>query len=190
MTDNRKNAADPDAFDWEPADGEEMVYGADPRPIPRAVSVSAGYPILHVAWNDGGGDAVDLSGWIALNHLSSLTDRDLFARPSIADYGLTVRWGDSEDAPSVSTYFLSSIAERQRPFAAADIQAWQKRLRLSSREAAAALGVGLSTWHTYKRGEAKIPTTLAIACRAMEADPAMLAAQFKPSAPVGRPAAV
>jgi hypothetical protein len=177
----------PDAFDWEPVEGEETVFGADPRPIPRAAAVIAtDHPVLRVSWRDGGSDAVDLSGWIALNHLSSLADKKNFAEASVVDDGLTVRWGD-DDGPYLSTYLLASIAEKQRPFGPDDIQAWQERLRLSSREAATMLGVGLSTWHTYKRGKSKIPVALAVACRAMEADPAALAAQFKPSPPAGRP---
>jgi len=58
--------------------------------------------------------------------------------------------------------------------------------REAAQEAADALGVALSTLKSMKSGETKISNAVAIACRAMEAEPAMLAAHFEPRS-AGRP---
>jgi len=62
---------------------------------------------------------------------------------------------------------------------------WRKSLKLSIQEAADALGLSKRTVNDYGKAE-KIPTAVAMACRAMERDPLVLSAHFKPRK-AGRP---
>jgi hypothetical protein len=51
-------------------------------------------------------------------------------------------------------------------------------MKLSNSEAGDVLGVSLATVKNYRSG-ASIPAAVAIACRAMRSDPAVLAAHFQ-----------
>lgn len=165
----------------------EMVYGTDPRPIHRVVAVeaAAGH-VLVVTWDHGGTDQVDLSGWIGLHDIAELRDEAVFRRPEIAEFGSAVQWAGNEDL-AIDTVHLELLAEQQRPLTSADLTMWQDRLRLSNSEAADLLDVALSTYHTYKNGSARIPSVVRIACRAIERDPLLFEAHYRPRRPPGRP---
>lgn len=47
------------------------------------------------------------------------------------------------------------------------LRAWRKRLNLSQRAAAEALGVSLRQYSDYERGVADVPHTVALACAAV-----------------------
>jgi Protein of unknown function (DUF2442) len=165
---------------------EDAIYGSDPRPIPRIARVEAGPgQVLTLSWQDGRTTRVDLSGWIGLHDISELRDEAVFSRPEMAEYGSCVQWAGNEDL-SIDTVHLEMLAEQQADFTAKDVAAWQNRLNLSNREAADLLGVAPSTWSLYKAGGA-IPAAVRIACRAVERDPVLLEAHFKPRRPPGRP---
>jgi len=158
-------------------------------PVPRIATVrTQSEANLIIDWQEGGSVRVDLSGWIKLggNSFAGLRDWGLFCTAEVRDYGLAVGWGDDEDL-SIDSFHLALLAEQQRPFGDADISAWQDRLALSNQEAADLLGIGLSTWHTYKSGAAAIPQGVQIACRAVERDRVLLEAHYKPRRPSGRP---
>ncbi len=127
---------------------------------------------------------INLRGLIARSeYLAPLTDDVTFAQARVIDGGVAVGWPGDVD---ISAGLLWRIAEEQSEFAADDFNAWQKRIRLSNQEAADALGVALSTLKAMKSGETRISNAVAIACRAMEAEPAVLAAHFEPRS-AGRP---
>jgi len=50
---------------------------------------------------------------------------------------------------------------------ATSLRAWRKRLGLSQRDAAEALGVSLRQYSDYERGIAEVPQTVALACAAL-----------------------
>jgi hypothetical protein len=77
------------------------------------------------------------------------------------------------------------LSEEQSRFTAKAFKIWQARVKLSNSQAAEALGLSLGTVKNY-RGGADIPAAVGIACRAMESDPAVLAAHLVPRRP-GRP---
>ncbi|MEO5375991.1 MAG: hypothetical protein H7840_17335 [Alphaproteobacteria bacterium] len=162
----------------------------DHRPIPRIADVIASSgSVLTVTWRDGAVDQVDLSGWIATggDALSPLRKNDAFSRAAVGDHGLAVQWDEDGDV-AIDSSHIEALRDQQRPFGRDDLAAWQARLRLSNQEAADFLGVAVSTWHNYKNGETRVPRGLGIACRAVERDPVLFEAHYRPRHP-GRPAA-
>lgn len=156
---------------------------------PRIESVSIAGTVLTVGWRDGTTDTVDLAGWLARpgpKEFDILKDPAVLARPVVAGYGTVVAW-DEEGDVGIDNVHLRLLADQQKPFSAHDVAAWQDRLRLSNSEAADLLDVALSTYHTYKNGSARIPSVVRIACRAIERDPLLFEAHYRPRRPPGRP---
>lgn len=157
--------------------------------LPRIEDVSIAGTLLSVRWDDGASDSIDLAGWLARpgpKEFDILKDPAVLARPKLAAWGTVVAW-DEEGDIGIDHVHLRLLAEQQKPFRAAEIAAWQRRMGLSNQEAAKLLNVGLSTFHTYKNGSAPVPSVVRIACRAMERDPVLFEAHYKPSRPSGRP---
>lgn len=167
---------------------DEMVYGADPRPILRIAAVGAepGH-VLNIRWTDGTSARVDLSGWIGLHEITELRNEAVFRQPEVGEYGASVQWAGDEDL-SIDTVHLELLAQQQAPFGADDIATWQARHSVSNQEAADLHGVAVNTWMNYKSGATRVPRGVAIACRAMDRDPLIFEAHFRPRHP-GRPSA-
>ncbi len=156
-------------------------------PTPRIAAVTAEGPTaLHLRWRGGGDAHAELVGWIATGGdvLAPLLSPAVFSAPRIAEHGAAVAWGDDDDL-MIDAVHLEQIAAEQQPFGTAEIIGWQQRMRLSNQEAADFLGVSLSTWNAYKAG-ARIPTAVAMLCRAATRDPLLLQAHFRPRK-AGRP---
>jgi len=83
---------------------------------------------------------------------------------------------------------LWRLAQEQTPFTNSDFKAWQKRMKLSNQDAADALGLSLSTIKNIRTDHVPVSNALAIACRAMEAEPVTFAAHYFPRKS-GRPKA-
>lgn len=154
----------------------------DPRPVPRIRETRTIGPMsLAITWADGLEDAVDLSGWIGAGGtaLAPLTEPSLFATAAIVEHGGAVQWGDDEDL-AIDSAHIEALVEQQQPFGEAELNAWMVELGVSNQEAADMIGVGLSTWHTYKSGTAAIPRGVQIACRALARDKVMFEANYRP----------
>lgn len=154
------------------------------KPSPRAVSISTEPgSILSVTCQDGSVLRVDLTGWIELAPSPSpfhrLRDPVVFSRAAIIDYGLTIEWDGDEDLV-IDTIHLELLAAQQAEFGAADLVAWQARHNLSNREAADLVDVHVNTWINYRRPGARIPRPVSIALRAMDQDPTILSAFYRP----------
>jgi hypothetical protein len=129
---------------------------------------------------------VNLRGMIArYKVLAALGDPANFRRARVIDWGGAIGWPGDLDLGASTLWHL---AEEQTPFLAADFVRWQGQAQLSNAEAAHALGVSVATIKNYRSG-AEIPTAMAIACRAMAAEPTTLAAHFLPRRASGRPKA-
>lgn len=158
----------------------DMVYGLDPRPIPKAESVAAGPGrTLTVRWRDGGYIHVDLAGWVGLHDIARLRDDAVFRTAAVGEYGSSVFWDGDEDL-AIDCHHLRLLAEQQAVFGVAELAAWQDRRGVSNQEAADAIGVALNTWLHYKAGATRIPRGVAIACRAMDRDDVVFAANYRP----------
>jgi hypothetical protein len=131
---------------------------------------------------------VDLAGWIATGGdiLAPLGDSKLFAMAKLSDFGAAVSWDGGEGDLSIDAVHLKKLADEQRPFGNNDVRAWQATVKISNSEAAALLGIAVSTWNAY-RADAAIPLPVAITLRAALRDPLLMQAHFRPTRPAGRP---
>jgi hypothetical protein len=155
--------------------------------IPRIERVAVRRPTtLRVKWRGGATDDVDLAGWIATGGdiLIRLSNADLFANATVVDHGTAVAW--DEDDLRIDAVHLELLAKEQRPFRAKEAAEWQSSMRLSNHEAAALLGIAVSTWNAYK-AQGNIPAAVAMLCRAARRDPIMMHAHFRPRRAAGRP---
>jgi len=108
----------------------------------------------------------------------------VFAQPSPAAGTATSQaWDDGDLA--IDAFHLKKLADEQKPFGANDVRVWQEKTGLSNNEAAALIGVSLSTWNGYKAGS-PIPKPVAMLCRAITRDPIMMQAHLRPRV-AGRP---
>jgi hypothetical protein len=145
-----------------------------------------GASILHLKFRGHKWRAVNLAGLIAREEfLAPLREARIFAKAEVIDWGAGVGWPDDRDL-SAST--LWRISEEQMPFANSDFIAWQARVRLSNQEAADALGLSIRTIKNMRARSMPVANAVAIACRAMEADPTLLAAHYE-ACRTGRPSA-
>jgi hypothetical protein len=153
--------------------------------LPSVKSVKPGEGrTVEITFADGERRAVDLSGFIVrYRALAPLADPAVFARAKVADWGGAVSWG-GDAALSATT--LRRAGDAQRRFSAEDFAAWMKRVRVSNQEAADMLGVSLSYVKKLKAGTAEVPTSIAVACRAIEEEPTLLATHYRPRT-AGRP---
>jgi DNA-binding transcriptional regulator YiaG len=157
--------------------------------LPRIEAVSVPAPhMLRVRWRgQRTADDVNLAGWVATGGdvLALLKSPDAFQSAAIGDYGASVTWDNGDGDLAIDAVHLKRLAEEQKPFDSEDVAKWQERVRLSNREVAVLLGVALSTWNSYKAG-AKIPKPTEMLLRAIERDPVLLQAHYRPLT-AGRP---
>jgi hypothetical protein len=155
--------------------------------LPRVERVAVRGPTtLRIKWRRGASDDVDLAGWIATGGeiLAQLGSQDIFDKARVADHGAAIAWDD--DDLRIDAAHLEQLALEQRPFGAKEAAEWQRAMQLSNHEAAALLGLAVSTWNAYK-AQGNIPNAVAMACRATRRDPIMMHAHFRPRRPAGRP---
>lgn len=148
------------------------------KPLPKPYG-------LRVTFKDGGTADVDLTGVVhRVKAFAPLRDPKRFRRVAVIPYGpgVGITWGDDLDYSAES---LRTLADIQAPFAAETFRAWQQALGLSNRQAADVLGLSVETVNKYRAG-ATIPDVVALACRAVEHNPALASARFRPRRP-GRP---
>ena len=156
-----------------------------PLPNIEKLRVARDYSV-RLKFRRQGWRTVRLAGLIALEpFLTPLEDQGLFRKAKVIDWGAGVGWpGDIDLGAST----LWRMANEQASFSGGDFVAWQKRVGLSNQEAADALGVSLPTIKNLRNGTSPVSNAIAIACRAMESDPATLAAHYFPRK-AGRPKA-
>lgn len=119
----------------------------------------------------------DLSGFIArYAGLAALEKDAVFRRAKVIDWGAAVGWPGDLD---IGARTLVRLSDEQSAFSNTEFRAWQSEMKLSNSETADVLGVSLATVKNY-RSSAGVPSAIAIACRAMRSDPAILAAHFEP----------
>jgi hypothetical protein len=141
---------------------------------------------LRIKFRRGGWKTVQLAGFIARERMMCpLKDEATFRKVKVIGWGSGIGWpGDLDLGAST----LWHMAQEQAPFTSADFVAWQKRVSLSNQETADALGVSLQTIKNLRSGATSVSNAVAIACRAMEAEPTTLAAHYFPRK-AGRPKA-
>lgn len=130
---------------------------------------------LRMKFRDGRWREANLRGFVArYPALASLQEPKLFRKAKVIDWGAAVGWPGELD---IGARTLLRLAEEQDEFSNSDFRAWQSEVRLTNKQVANALGVSLATVKNY-RSKAEIPASIAIACRTMRRDPAVLAAHL------------
>lgn len=155
--------------------------------LPNIVKVEAlpGYA-LRVKFRNCGWREIALEGFLACyQSVAALRDAKLFGKAKVIDWGAAIGW---PGGVAIGADTLWRLSQEQSAFGPEEFAAWQERVSLSNQECADVLGVALSTIKGYRREGARIPDAIAIACRAMENEPMMLAAHFRPRRS-GRPKA-
>ena len=155
--------------------------------LPRIERVAVKSPTtLRIKWRREASDDIDLAGWIATGGeiLARLGRQDVFEKARVADYGAAIAWDDHD--LRIDAVHLMQLALEQRPFGAKEAAEWQRAMQLSNHEAAALLGLAVSTWNVYK-AHGNIPNSVAMTCRAAQRDPIVMQAHFRPRRPTGRP---
>jgi hypothetical protein len=141
---------------------------------------------LHLKFRGRKWRPVNLGGLIAREEfLAPLKEPGMFAQAKVIDWGGGVGWPDDRDL-SAST--LWRMSDEQARFTNKDFADWQARLGLSNQETADALGLSIRTIKNIRSGAVPVSQVVSIACRAMEADPTLLAAHYAPRF-AGRPKA-
>ena len=139
---------------------------------------------LTVAFADGAATSVDLTGAVfGFAPYAPLKNVDAFRAVSLTDDGTGIEWPAVGLDMSAST--LRRLAEVQAIWSADEFKSWQRRLSLSLQETADILGRSLATVKNYRSGSS-IPPAVRIACLALEHDPHLFQALYRPRR-AGRP---
>jgi hypothetical protein len=150
--------------------------------MPRIEAVSVeGSGKLSVKWRGKTRkDTVNLLGWIATGGetLAPLSAPATFGRASVGNYGAAIVWDNGDLA--IDAQHVMMLADEQKKFDERDARRWQEQVGLSNNEVADLFRLSTSTWCAYKAGDAEIPATIAMLCRAILRDPVLMQAHYRP----------
>lgn len=154
--------------------------------LPRVKSVTTGKKrwSLEIVWGGGRKSRVDLTGLI---HRSKhfrvfVDDPKAFQKVAPVNFGSGIGWENGLDCSAMT---LQTLAEEQRPMKGRDLVAFEEKHALNTAEVAALLEVAERTVRAYKAADI-LPSTIAMSLRSLDADPARLAAHYKPIERRGR----
>ena len=145
-----------------------------------AKPVRGGAYRLKLVWQDGRDDIVDMVGVIYRYKIFAPLrgDTKAFRAVKLVDRGFGIAWSKTMDYAAQS---LRRLADEQRPMSGDELRAFEAENSLVAADTAAVLDIGIRTVKAYRRA-AKLPVPVAIAIRAMRAEPALLAAHYRPPA--------
>jgi hypothetical protein len=150
--------------------------------LPRVKSVEAARaPLsLNVVWDDGTKSRVDLTGLVhSSRHFKGFAeDTAAFRRVKPVGYGSGIGWDNGLDYSAAT---LRTLAEQQQTLSGKHLVAFEDRHGLNTAETAALLDVAERTLRSY-RDAAALPEPVAIALRALDSDPTVFAAHYRPIA--------
>jgi|SRR6185295_2063808 len=145
----------------------------------RSVKPIADEPYrLKVLWEDGREDVVDLAGVIYSYKVFAplRDDPKRFRRLKAIDRGYAIAWNDAMDFSAQS---LRRLADEQRPMSGQELRAFERENGLTAADTATVFDVGVRTIKVYRQAE-RLPIPVAMAIRAMRAEPGLLAAHYRP----------
>src|SRR5258706_6304740 len=146
----------------------------------KSVRPVSGVPYgLKIAWDDGREAAVDMSGVVyrykVFAPLRGSPER--FRRVKIVDRGYGIAWNNELDYSAQS---LRRLADEQRPMSGQELRAFELENGLTAADTASVFDVGVRTVKVYRHAQ-KLPVPMAMAIRAMRAEPGLLAAHYRPT---------
>ncbi len=154
--------------------------------LPRVKAVAAAKaPLsLSIAWDDGTKSQVDLTGLVhSSRHFKVFAeDQAAFRRVKPVGYGSGIGWDNGLDYSAAT---LRVLAEQQQPLSGKHLAAFEKKHGLNTAETAALLDVAERTVRAYREADA-LPEPVAMALRALDRDPTVFAAHYRPVARRGR----
>jgi Protein of unknown function (DUF2442) len=155
----------------------------DTLPRIKAIGTASGPWALNVTWADGSKDRVDLTGLIhrSRHFRVFLDDAAAFRKVHLSAFGGGIEWENGLDYGADT---LKMMADEQRPVRGHDLVAFERTFKLSTAETAALLGLAERTVRAYRNAK-RLPQSVAIAIRAIQASSTVLAAHYRP---VGHPA--
>ena len=119
-------------------------------PLVRRVRATSAPNTLAIDWKGGGSDTVDLTGLIArIKAFAPLKEADAFAAVRADDTAMGIEWDCGLDLSGTT---LKTIAEEQRPMAAAEFVRFMTDYGISIREAGDLFGFSVSTIKTWRAG--------------------------------------
>ena len=139
--------------------------------LPRISAVSAGEkPLtLHIRWDKGEENRVDVSGLIATFRVYEplRNSPKLFAAVHLGELGTDIVWNDELD---MSADTLWRLAQEQAGLTMSpdSFKHWRERKAYTLDSAAKALGLSRRMVAYYEQGEKPIPRVVALAARALE----------------------
>lgn len=130
----------------------------------------------------GGKMSADMSGVMEQHSpLGPLADPKIFAAAEITAGGMGVRFGS--DGRMIGADTLVRMAEEQRPFRGRDLAEWRRRMKITADEAGGLLGYSGRHIRNLEQTAGPLPVCVAVAVRAMTADPSIYAAHHRPKRP-------
>jgi len=148
--------------------------------LPRIKSVEAAKKrwTLNVAWTDGSKSRIDLTGLVhRSNHFRIFFDNpEAFREVAPVNFGSGIGWKNGLDYSATT---LKTLAEEQRPMKGKELAAFAKKHALNTAEVAGLLQIAERTLRAYRTADV-LPATIAMSLRSLDADPARLAAHFRP----------
>lgn len=140
--------------------------------LPRIATVAPGdRPMtLRIGWANGAESRVDVSGMVSTFRVFEplRSDRDLFARVRVGEYGTDVVWTDDIDMAAETLWRLAQEQDG-RTLSAEAFRHWRERHALTLDGAAQALGISRRMVAYYEEGKKPIPRVVALATRGLEA---------------------
>ena len=139
--------------------------------LPRIVGVTADKkPLtLHIRWDNGDENRVDVSGLIAMFRVYEplRQSRDLFRSVRVGEYGTDVVWSDEIDM-SADTLWRLAQEQSGMTMSPDDFRHWRERKAYTLDTAARALGLSRRMVAYYEQGAKPIPRVVALATRALD----------------------
>ncbi|HEY0302658.1 MAG TPA: hypothetical protein VGC36_15030 [Rhizomicrobium sp.] len=139
---------------------------------------------LNIAWDDGTKSQVDLTGLVHRSrHFRVFAeDQAAFRRVKPVGHGSGIGWDNGLDYSAAT---LKVLAEQQHPLSGKHLAAFEEKHGLNTAETAALLDVAERTVRSYRDADV-LPEAVAMALRALDRDPTVFAAHYRPVARRGR----
>ena len=141
------------------------------RVLPRIVAVTLGEaPLtLHVRWDRGGENSVDVSDMVASFRVYAplRSSPELFRQVQVGEYGTDIVWPGDIDM-SADTLWRLAQEQSGATMTPDEFRQWRERKAYTLDEAARALGLSRRMVAYYEKGNRPIPRVVALATRGLE----------------------
>jgi hypothetical protein len=141
------------------------------RVLSRIAAVKPGEaPLtLHVRWDRGGENSVDLSGMVASFRIYAplRNSPELFRQVQVGEYSTDIVWPGGIDM-SADTLWRLAQEQSGSTMTPDEFRHWRERKAYTLDEAARALGLSRRMVAYYEQGNRPIPRVVALATRGLE----------------------